>query len=178
LGGRGELTSDGEIPFWFTTFQGSYAVGCQALFSGDITSRGGVMGAGMVLRRAFLHDVYTAGCSPVLSDRKGESLISGGDDEICKWFIYGGYRLWYNEDLLFYHYMPQVRLTKEYYSKLKQAQVQSYHLLLKYDHVSPKRTILAQLRWMLKRLIKGLDPEEKMALHNLRIISKAQTRFR
>jgi hypothetical protein len=36
------------------------------------------------------------------------------------WHILGGYRLWYDERLTFKHYMPCSRLTKEYWTRLRQ----------------------------------------------------------
>ena len=121
LGGQGEAVFESPAPNWFTTYQESYAVGVQALKTGDITKRGYVWGAGFILNRKVLLNLLDVGFTFYCSDRKGNILSSGGDSEICKWFVLAGYKLWYSEELKYWHYMPSERLKKEYYNKLLEA---------------------------------------------------------
>jgi len=72
----------------------------------------------MGFRMSLLKGVFGAGKEPLLVDRQGGQLNSGGDGEICCWYIFAGYRLWYDEDLKFSHFIPASRLTKEYYQHL------------------------------------------------------------
>ena len=105
LGGLGIPVFQDEAPNWFSTFQGSYAVGCQALSSGDISSRGYVWGAGCFLRRETMNNLYHSGFISLCSGRKEGILLAGDDSEICKWHLWIGKKLCYNEQLIFKHYI-------------------------------------------------------------------------
>jgi glycosyltransferase involved in cell wall biosynthesis len=164
LAGRGEAVSDIELPYWFNTYQGAYAVGVLALNSGDITNNKWVWGAGMTIRKQVFLNLLHAGFSHITLDRVKENLSSGGDNEICYWHILGGYKLWYDENLSFKHWMPANRLTKEYYLKLKSAQnissqalnIYIRHINAKFYHASKtsKISLIKIIPWVLKYLLK------------------------
>ena len=109
---------DASVPPWFYTNCNAYAVGIQGQVTGDITYRGYIWGAGMGFRTYVLKAIFGSGVDPLISDRKGELLTSGGDGEICTWYIFAGYSLWYDETLIFQHYIPKSRLNYSYYQKL------------------------------------------------------------
>jgi glycosyltransferase involved in cell wall biosynthesis len=142
LGGRGEVVSDIEIPYWFSDYQRDYAVGVQALSSQNLTSRGFIWGAGMFLRKSIYQRIKSTNIQSKLTDRKGKSLSSGGDTEISQWFIWADYELWYHEELMFKHFITKERLSKDYYLKLKSAQAKSYEVIGRYmavtRHISKK----------------------------------------
>ncbi|MCB9283027.1 MAG: glycosyltransferase [Lewinellaceae bacterium] len=135
LGGRGEVVSDIAIPYWFHTYQSEYAVGVQSLDSGNLTNRGYLWGAGLILRKSVIEKFWKAGFTSLLADRKGNQLSSGGDSEYCKWILFAGHKLWYDENLIFQHYLPATRLTKRYYIEQKKGHDQSYLTLKKYELV-------------------------------------------
>lgn len=135
VGGKGIAISSIEFPDWFTTYQGDYAVGVQALESGDVSSRGYVWGSGMVVRRHEILSLYNAGFSGSLTGRKGSDLQAGDDSEICKWYLIVGKSLYYNELLFFRHYIEAFRLTVEYNKKLNQGFSQSYKALNQYNFI-------------------------------------------
>jgi len=120
VGGRATASSDIDLPHWFSTYQGKYAVGVQGLHSGDVTDRGFVWGAGIVLRRNVLLQFFDNGFTLYCSGRKGDNLMAGDDTEICCWFILAGYKLWYSDSLRFQHYIPQQRLTIAYLNEMQQ----------------------------------------------------------
>jgi glycosyltransferase involved in cell wall biosynthesis len=118
LGGRSRVISEQEIPHWFESFQGNYAVGCQSLFSGPISKKLFVWGAGQVIRKDVLKEMYSNFKLRSLG-RIGKSLGFGLEDhEICFWHILCGFEIWYDEHLILDHFMTPERLTKEYASKL------------------------------------------------------------
>lgn len=134
LGGSSIAISDVPLPDWFELVKGNYAVGLQSEGgAGDVSERGYLWGAGMVFRKSVLESMILQGITSVLSDRKGKELFSGGDSEICKWFLMLGYSLWYDPGLKYTHFLESDRLTNEYYSKMKQKQVEAYSFLLIYD---------------------------------------------
>ena len=79
----------------------------------------------MVLRRSVYINLIEAGFKHLTLDREGEKLTSGGDNELCYWHILVGYKLWYDERLIFQHFMPSARLSKEYFVLLEDGQQES-----------------------------------------------------
>lgn len=132
VGGIGLLESDIEIPVWFESVQSAYAVGPQASASGDVTARKYLWGAGMAVRRSVLQLCYRKYPS-LLSGRSGKQLGSGDDEEICRWFILEGWRLWYDERLKYWHYIPQGRMNREYHEGLISGFRESKGALLAYN---------------------------------------------
>jgi len=120
IGCETEEVCEVNPPDWFDKWKNwSYAVGEQFEKSGDITwSRGFVWGAGMVLRRKALNQLYKEGFRSLLTDRKGKELASGGDTELCFALRLAGWRIWYEPKLKLKHYMTAPRLKWEYLLKL------------------------------------------------------------
>jgi glycosyltransferase involved in cell wall biosynthesis len=137
LGGRSYPTFSIEPPHWFTTYQEGYAVGVQGFFNSGF-------------------DFFCA-------DREGDKLSSGGDSELCQWHLLVGLKLWYDERLIFSHYIPENRLTKTYLSKIHAGFSASSDYLKKYRYLN--RAINMQRDGI---FIKGL----KVSLMLLRYITK------
>ena len=66
------------------------------------------------MMRLFSHNF-----APLLKDRKGKELSSGGDVEICHLLKAMGYEIWYDDQLRFDHIIDSNRLTWDYYIRLK-----------------------------------------------------------
>ena len=110
-GGQVEAQCEVAQPRWFERFQNYYAVGQQAEQEGDVTdTRGYLWGAGLCLRKEAFERVVENGFSFLLSDRKGESLSSGGDAELCYALKLTGWRLWYEPRLRLRHFLTAPRL--------------------------------------------------------------------
>jgi glycosyltransferase involved in cell wall biosynthesis len=142
LGGQCRFVSSTILPYWFPTYQGDYAVGVQDIMSGDVTFRQFVWGAGMVIRKSVLLTFQELNIESQLTGRNGDEILSGDDSEMCYWIIWAGYRLWYDENLILDHFMPQNRLTKTYYEKLKNGHNKAQSVLYIYDFItrhSPNR---------------------------------------
>jgi len=92
-------------------------IGPQANESGPISSY--PYGAGVVLRTAILRKAYGLGFKSLLSDRKGNTLSSGGDGEIAEWLAILDTGNWYyNSELQFFHFIETPRLNKTYLYRL------------------------------------------------------------
>jgi glycosyltransferase involved in cell wall biosynthesis len=142
LGGQSTAVCQIEAPNWFEEKKDIYAVGKQGDKTGDITLRGYLWGAGLVLRTNVLVAIYNLNLKSLLSDRKGNDLTSGGDSELSSWFIMAGYKLWYSDLLKFQHYILTQRLNEEYYTKLLKAFEQPGIILSYYkDVIGYKRNI-------------------------------------
>lgn len=118
LGGVGFPVFGSGPPEWFARLQGfGYAVGSEGRKTGYVEQ---VYGAGMAMRRSlFLTIAGTT--SFVLTDRRGNSLVSGGDAEICILVRRAGYRIYLDEKLSFHHFLPADRLTWSYYLRLRRS---------------------------------------------------------
>ncbi|MEP2934938.1 MAG: glycosyltransferase [Gilvibacter sp.] len=132
-GGRSEIEADYDIPFWFNSYRANFAVGVQHTHSGFLEERKHVWGAGMVTRKSVIQNLLKSGFTFNCSDRKGTDVTSGGDSEICRWLLLVGYKLWYDEDLFYTHAIPQNRLTKEYFTRLRAGFKTAYYELRMYD---------------------------------------------
>lgn len=150
IGGKIEGISDLDFPQWWAQYADGYAVGKQADCSGDVSERKYLWGAGLIVRKVGLRNVYDERYPLILTDRKGAELSSGGDSEICARLLLMGYRLHYDERLELKHFIPQKRLTEEYRDKMFQGHWTSSRLLLKYHWVI-EASKQAELSW-LKRI--------------------------
>lgn len=127
LGGPSTPQFEEHPPEWYKWFQHGYAAGEQFDFNtnkiseGDITwKRGFVWGAGMVLRKKAVDELYAKGFKSIMSDRKGYQLSSGGDSELCYALALAGWKIWYDSRLTCYHLMPSGRVTWNYLIRLFQ----------------------------------------------------------
>jgi glycosyltransferase involved in cell wall biosynthesis len=114
LGGKGiPFFEIGDEPYWFKQFEGVYATGRQAATSSNVTfSKGYVFGAGMFVRKELI--LYPFFSKFILTDRVLGSLSSGGDSELCYRIILKNYEIWYNDSLIFHHFIPTSRISLDY----------------------------------------------------------------
>lgn len=114
LGGYCNAISSVPLPEWFHAKRNAYACGQQYYFSGDVTGKAFLWGAGLASRRELLLVVYAPEIPVVLTGRKGNELISGDDDEINGRIWLLGYKTWYEESLVLKHFIDPKRLYIEY----------------------------------------------------------------
>lgn len=120
-GGYSSPVTEPDIawPTWFEQFKTGYAIGPQGEATGDISdSRGYLWGAGLTIRQTAWQQLAQGGFQSILTDRKGLSLSSGGDSELCYALRLTGHRLWYDERLQLQHYLPPFRLEWSYLRRL------------------------------------------------------------
>lgn len=133
VGGQGIAVSDlPSLPTWFKEYEEGYACGKQSQQTGVVTAKGYLWGAGLGTRTALYRKMY-AGFPSLLTGRLGKQLTAGEDAEYCKRLILAGHELYYDENLLFQHYMPENRLKSEYRIHLFNGFTESSHILHKYD---------------------------------------------
>jgi glycosyltransferase involved in cell wall biosynthesis len=130
LGGYGELVFECTPPFW-SLAEKLIANGPQANTSGKVKENV-VYGAGCILRRAAFNKLIRAGFTSLLTDRKGASLSSGGDYELCFAIALAGYEIWYDDRLRFKHFTPARRLTWDYHLRYLTESTQSFEALIPY----------------------------------------------
>ena len=96
------------------------------------------IGAGMVLRssaaRAYAErlDQRTKGLKDegLITDRKGDSLASGGDNDICLTVVEEGWQVGYMPQLQLTHLIPKRRMTLDYHKRMARDSMKSFILML------------------------------------------------
>jgi glycosyltransferase involved in cell wall biosynthesis len=129
LGGIGIPVFESEKPEWFDQHQRTYAVGPQA--ECDV-GEGVLYGASVALRKSVLLKLFEEGFESLLSDRKGNDLVSGGDNELFLWYRMAGYKLYNRRSLVFHHFIPSERLSKQYLMRRAEAKGQTEAILSAY----------------------------------------------
>ncbi len=114
VGGWGIPIAEIDFPEWFNQFKGyGYAVGKQDRETGEGFT---IQGAGMAIRKSDALILIDNRYNPLLSDRKGKILSTGGDAEIS--FLIGRKNRYFDERLVYHHFLPSVRLDWNYFHRL------------------------------------------------------------
>ena len=144
-GGRSVLEFEHEPPAWMRQFDGLLA--CRDLGAEEIIAeklwddrRGrneyppcSPIGAGMALRREALAP-WLEDYDASLSDRRGEELTSGGDNDIILSVLRDGWSVGYFPRLSLHHLIPAGRLTRDYLARLNRGIAKSWiQVLTKHD---------------------------------------------
>jgi cellulose synthase/poly-beta-1,6-N-acetylglucosamine synthase-like glycosyltransferase len=146
-GGINEAVPETPAPAWFDFCRTMWAVSSPAQLTGDITSSGlSVCGAGLTLRQSAWRQLRSNGFTPILSGRRGASLIGNEDNELCFALRLAGWHLWVEPRLRLKHFLPAGRLTWKYARRLHRAAGFSgvpldayfYGALPKPTHIRPK----------------------------------------
>lgn len=130
LGGYGEPVFEHGPPEWMGMLQ-LFAVGPQGAKSGKV-KRHVVYGAGFVIRKTAYNKLLKVKIKSLLSDRMAGTLSSGGDYELCYLIALAGYEVWYHDQLKFKHFLPEFRLTWEYYYKFISESSECFEILEPY----------------------------------------------
>ena len=110
VGGLGIARFEAEKPWWFDDYQINFAVGAQS---------NTLYGAGLgVRKKVYLSVLENPKIKPAITDRTGESLMSGGDTEMNFWFTLSGWGVKVLKHISFEHFMPKNRMTIEYLHRL------------------------------------------------------------
>ena len=106
------------------------------------------IGAGMVIRREaameYVNDLKNR--SRVVTDRKGKSLSSGGDNDICLTLLEHGWQVGYFPELVLTHLIPKERMTVEYQCRMARDAMRSFIVMLDQHGIRPWQ---AMARWTL-----------------------------
>lgn len=155
LGGLGEPIFEVEKPKWFDTFSHSYAVGSLGKINGVQKKLSYHYGAACFFLKSALLHLNEIGFRSVLSDRKGDSLSSGGDVELCYAVQLLGYDLYYSDDLHFEHFIEKHRLDRAYYLRLKKGISASFPLLTAYE-IYKINTVYQYKKYLFKLLLRSI----------------------
>lgn len=168
LGGRGFPVAESGFPNWFETYKYNFACYRQAEEEGELKEEtASLFGAGLVVRREALVKLKDRKFSPILTDRLGKNLSSGGDTELCFAIRMAGFKLWYSDQLQFRHFLPASRLTINYLYKLNRSLSECSSKLIVYryalkdkkvDQVIWVKDVLHQSYQLSRALFRCLSP--------------------
>jgi glycosyltransferase involved in cell wall biosynthesis len=137
LGGKGFPIFESEPEPRIMPFLSQYAVGPQAVLSGDIThTKGYTYGAGMIIRKAAFDLIIERGFKFQSTGRKGKILSGGEDIELCNAIALCNYKIWYNEQLIFQHCLKKNRLTWMYLKQMNRGSGYSVPFIMGYSLIS------------------------------------------
>jgi glycosyltransferase involved in cell wall biosynthesis len=157
-----------EPPLWFNDYQGIFAVGGQGKHSGYVENKNRMWfwGAGSVFRKEAWLKAKTNGFTPIFNPTRSKDSIyltkgfTGGEDpEMCYAVQLSGYRLWYEPTLQYTHFIPRLRLTKEFVINAMQGAAKATPILRIYMTESTPNSKLGFTRkilyenWILHLLI-------------------------
>ncbi len=137
--------SDAQPPAWTKEFEGSLALrnlGDDAILAswrpGGGYPAAAPVGAGMVVRRDALRTwIDSLRSGNTISDRRGTSLTSGGDNDIVMHIARAGYKVGYFPQLVVSHIIPQIRLSPEYMARLNRGIARSWVEVLAAHGIRP-----------------------------------------
>ena len=148
LGGTGQAVADVPLPSWFEAYKACFACYPQGKQEGELSGTNAFLyGAGLVVRRDALDRLAQKQFKPILPDRVGSKLSSGGDTELSYALRLTGYKLWYSEKLMFQHHLPASRLTEQYLYRLVSALAYCSGLLITYNYLLEGKKITS-LTWI------------------------------
>lgn len=109
IGGRGIPVTEGQpLPPWFKDYEVVYAVGPQAKKHGIMPVRSILWGAGMSTRRSVYLQMYSKHPSFLIGHET--DIIFAEDTEYCLRLSLKGYRLFYDSNLVYHHFIARYKL--------------------------------------------------------------------
>ena len=148
LGGIGTAITDIPLPPWFEQYKGCYACYPQGQQDGELTDTYAFLyGAGMVVKREVLQLLSAKNFVPILPDRVGTALTSGGDTELSYAIRLVGYKLWFTSKLKFSHYLAPSRLSDAYLYRLISSMSYCSGILIVYNYVLTGKKVNATV-WL------------------------------
>ncbi|HEY1165521.1 MAG TPA: glycosyltransferase [Chitinophaga sp.] len=172
------VTDAGAYPDWFAAYADKYALGIPAQASGYITGRGFVLGAGMATRKSLFLSMYAPGFPSLLAGRNGSNLSTGDDFEYCKRLLLAGFKLYYEQRMQLYHFIPHQRLTVAYREKLMAGILEAGKVISEYDlAIRVHNRNRTKNRWRLLLLTPFRIQLIKLNLSNRLLIDEQLTLF-
>ncbi|HEX8022981.1 glycosyltransferase [Mucilaginibacter sp.] len=148
IGGKSIPLFEGTPPIWLSGFYGSLALRdlgdapLLATWNNEYPACAPI-GAGMAIRREALTsyiEKITSGKSNI-SDRTGNSLSSGGDNDMVIGILKSGWQVGYFPELTLQHIIPPQRMQADYLARLLNSTNKSWVQLLQSHDINPWQQI-------------------------------------
>ena len=159
-GGRNFPKYEIEPEPWFENVKHTIAVGDQGKGIEDITdSRKFIWGAGALIRKPLITKALDLGFNNITASRV-PNFLGGGDDWELSWVIRAmKARIFYNEQLKLYHYIPASRTTWQYIRKNMRGYGHSSLLFDVYEWFIQGKYLSAKISWIwIRQMISFIKP--------------------
>jgi glycosyltransferase involved in cell wall biosynthesis len=139
LGGKGipVFEEDCAVPYWFNSFQKFYAVGPQNFLNGEIEhywpAYRFLWGAGAVINLEAYRVLQDCGFKRILAYEKYPKVARSEDVELSLAIWLSGYKLWYDERLVFQHFISKEKLKISCFLKIVKQSISAIHYLRPYQ---------------------------------------------
>ncbi len=150
LGGFGVLQLEVIPPAAVRGLEVVFASGKQAARSGPVDTHR-VYGAGCIVRKSAYEKLLMSGFRNLLIDRHGNALSSGGDHELCYALAVLGFEIWYDEAMVFVHFITRERLSVEYFRRYARESAIGFDLLLSYKAIAAGKAGYRSALWVIAR---------------------------
>ncbi len=144
IGGKSIPLFGQAEPSWLKTFYGNLALrdlGDEIILSAwdNTFPHAAPIGAGMAVRRKAIEPYIEAvmGGNSRITDRKGEDLSSGGDNDITLHILKNGWLVGYFPGLELFHIIPEERMKVQYLARLINNTNKSWVQLLESHGINP-----------------------------------------
>lgn len=158
IGGKSTPIFENEVPSWLVNFYGCLAL--RDLGNQCLTAKWenqypncAPIGAGMAIKKlalqTYINKINTG--NHQITDRKGNSLSSGGDNDIVIEILKSGWHVGYFPKLTLQHIIPQERIATEYLARLNFESSCSWVKLLHSHSILPWKPLnrkTLQLRYL------------------------------
>jgi len=144
IGGKGDAVFETEKPGWFNIYESAYATGSQ---EGNLKDNL-LFGAGIVIRKQILSDLFKANFHSILPGRTQGKLLAGDDAEYTIVFKILGFNINYLPELKFKHFLKQERLNYTYLKKMFIGFGNSRPQIDCYKNILNKNELHSNLQWI------------------------------
>jgi glycosyltransferase involved in cell wall biosynthesis len=148
IGGKSLPLFESPPPLWLKEFYGSLALrdlGDEAMISTwkNEYPNSSPIGAGMGIRTtalgSYINKITTSGS--VISDRTGNELTSGGDNDMVIEILRSGWQVGYFPSLQLLHIIPEQRMQINYLARLLNNTNRSWIQVLEKHHINPWKKV-------------------------------------
>lgn len=113
IGGLGIAVTDIPVlPTWFDDYHYAFAVGSQAKKKGILKREKVLWGAGFATKKSLYQAMYQH--HPSLLPKSEFNILSAEDTEYCLRLIIKGYQLYYDDEMIYHHFIPGAKLSKTF----------------------------------------------------------------
>jgi glycosyltransferase involved in cell wall biosynthesis len=117
LGGKGISASAKDLPDWFPQYERYYAIGNQNERNGEIIPTMSVeyiWGAGSVINKQAYNVLIKSGFTRIITTEAYPAFSRNEDLELALAIQLAGYKLWFDDRLVYQHYIPEEKMTWTY----------------------------------------------------------------
>ncbi len=153
VGGWGIAECEIAPPLWFQQLKGfGYAIGKEGNKTGLVKT---LYGAGMGIKKSnAINIILNPKCKFLVVGRNAKNLVGGEDIELC--LILDNKNIYFDEQLIFEHYITKKRLSWKYYLQLRKSFGIGNSFLIAYQYAKTNCSASRAILNYVKRIFRAL----------------------